>query len=487
VETIYPSLFHIFYGLIKCAIGFNSIQIIQVIVLVDFLALFAAFYYCATAFLQNAEEASLCVLSLSLVIYAPTSHYILLPEPSSFSFVFVLLSIGALYRYAMHSSAGYLILGSLTGSLAVNIWWPNFFSFLAIVVVLAYHLLRNRKPPALHVAIFIFASLVPCMHTAWHLYSIRDIFPYYFSGTTRQGHVAVYDILISWIVTFLTKGNLPFMHHMNLWDPSEASSRTTNLLASGTRRLHAIASAIHYFVLVMPFNFFLVAFAIVNLFQKETTTMCPRLGLLRTLAMGGFAVLLCSSMVLFLDNDVGKVRRVHFIISIMFLLFAFATAPVVVHSVWLQKSILYIKVAAICALAYTVVYSPRLFTSKLPEPDNAIIQFIGSIPDRNHQRIFMFGDGLRRVAPFVRLQSFVELNQGKYYHQDPHTAFDLYQDFMIMKEKSNGWKSVAREKNIKWIILRTSEAAELEMLRRYESDGVLQYKNRDWAALELNL
>ena len=93
------------------------------ITLVNFFGLFAAFYYFAAAFFNKAEEASLCALSLSLVIYAPTSHYILLPQPSNFSFVFLLFSIGALYRYVMNPSAMYLILGGVLGSLAVNIWW----------------------------------------------------------------------------------------------------------------------------------------------------------------------------------------------------------------------------------------------------------------------------------------------------------------------------------------------------------------------------
>ena len=39
VSTVYPSLFHFFYGLINRALGLNSVQIIQLIVLVDFFAL----------------------------------------------------------------------------------------------------------------------------------------------------------------------------------------------------------------------------------------------------------------------------------------------------------------------------------------------------------------------------------------------------------------------------------------------------------------
>ena len=484
VSTIYPSLFHFFFGLINRALGLNSVQMIQLIVLVDFFGLFAAFYYFVTAFLKKAEEASLCVLSLSLVIYAPTSHYILLPQPSSFSFVFLLFGIGALYRYVMNPRPIYLISGGVLGSLAVNIWWTNIFSIFAIVVVLTYYLLTSGYESRLsHIGIFIFALLVPCLYTAWHFYNIWDILPYYLSGTSRQ--VAVSDVLTTWIITFLTKGNLQFMHHMNFGDSSGTPNGIANLLSDGMRRLHAVASVVHYFVLVMPFNLLLVAYACVILLRKERPIL-PHFSLLRTLAIGGFAVLLCSSVMLFY-MDVGKLRRVHFIISIMLLLFAFTTVPGLIPSGKQKKLSLYITIAALFSLTYTVIYSPRPFTSRLPELDNEIVQFVGSIPDREHQRIFMLGEGLRRVAPFVTLQSFVEADKGRYYHQDPNTASELYQDFSIMKEKTDEWKNVARERNIKWLILRISEPIELEVFKQYANHGSLRCKNRDWAVLELSL
>jgi hypothetical protein len=246
-----------------------------------------------------------------------------------------------------------------------------------------------------------------------------------------------------------------------------------------------VASAVHYFVLVMPFNLLLVAYSAWILLRKEWP-IHPHFGLFRTLAIGGFAVLLCSSVMLFLV-DVGHLRRVHFMISMMFLLFAFTTAPVLVHSINLRKFSIFISIAAMFALSYTAVYSPRLFTSSVPKYDSEVIQFVRSIEGREHQRIFMLGEGLHRVAPFVTLQSFVEAREGRYYHQDPNTALKLYKDFRIIKEKSDEWKSVAREKNVKWIILKTAETAELEVLKQYENDGMLRYKNLEWTVLELNL
>jgi hypothetical protein len=485
VSTIYPSLFHFFFGLLNRALELNSIQMFQLITLVNFFGLFSAFYYFVAAFFNKAEEASLCTLFLSLVIYAPTSHYILLPQPSNFSFVFLLFSIGALYRYVMNPSAVYLILGGVLGSLAVNIWWSNGFSIFSIIVVLAYYSLTSGSVPRFsHIAMFIFALLIPCLYTAWHFCNIWDVLPYYLSGTSR--HKTVSDVLTSWIVTFMTKGNLPFMHHMNLWDLSiTPKGSTANLLADGFRRLHSLASIVHYFVLVLPFNLLLVAYACAILLRKDNLTPF-RCSLIRTLAIGGFAVLLSSSVMLFYV-DVGHLRRVHFVIYIMFLLFAFTTVPVLIPSAKLRKLSLYISIASLFSLAYTVTYSPRPFTGSLPESDNEIVRFVSSIPNRNHQRIFMLGEGLQRVAPFVTLQSFVEAREGRYYFQDPKTASELYREFRIMKEKTPEWQNVARERNIKWVILRTSEATELEVFKQYANHGVLRCKNRDWAVLELSL
>ena len=486
VHTFYPSFFHVFFGTISRALGLNSIQLTQLIVFIDFFCLFAACYYFVTAFLKKAEEASLCVLALSLVIYAPTSHYILVAQPSSFSFVILLFGIGALYRYVMHQRAIYLLLGCGLGSLAVNIWWPNAVSIFAILVVLTYYLLSNGIALRLsHIALSFAALLVPCLYTAWHFYNISDILPYYFTGTGMSKHRTVSDVFTSWIVTFLTKGNLQFMHHTNFWGSSEASNGTASLLSHGKVRLHAVVSFVHFVFLVMPFNLLLVAYAGLILFRKDMPRI-PRFNVIRTLAIGGFAVLLCSSVVLFYMG-IAHLRRVHFVIHVMFLLFAFATVPAIIDSVKLRKLSICIGIAALCSLVYTVIYSPLPFKAHLPESDTEMVRFVRTIPNREHQRIFMLSEGLSRVAPFVTLQSFVERGQGRYHQQDPVTASELYKDFTIMKEKSSEWKNVAHRRNVNWAIFRLSVERELEVFKLYEMDGVLQFKNSDWAALELNL
>jgi hypothetical protein len=486
ISSIYPSLFHFVFGIVNRALGLNPIQLIQLIVLSDFLALFLAFYYFVTAFLKNAEEASLCVLSLSLVIYAPTSHYILLPQPSNFSFVFTLLSMGALYRYVMSQSVSSLIFGGLLGSLAINIWFPNVFFIFPIMLVVIYYLVRNGKGPSFsHAAIFSLAFLIPCLWTAWHLYCIREILPYYLPGKSMHHQVPVSERLTAWASTFLTKGNLPFMRHMNFWDSSGSPTITENLLSDATKRLHTLVSVVHYFVVVMPFNILLLTYSAVFMFRAEERILRD-FSLLRTLAIGGCAVLLCTS-VMPLIWDLSKLRRVHFLMSIMFLVFAFTTAPVLVRSISLRKLSSYVGLASMFALVYTVVYSPRLFTSTLSESDHEIIQFVSSIPDRDHQRIFMLGEGLRRVVPFVTLNSFLEASEGRYFHQDPLTASKLYGDHLAMMEKAEGWQIVAREGNIKWVIMRVSDPTELNVFNTYVNHGVVRLRNHDWAVLELSV
>ena len=217
VLTIYPPLFHFCFGLLKRFLDIDSIQMIKLIILVDFIGLFAAFYYLVYTFFNNAEEASLCALSLPLVFYAPTGRYLLMPQPSSFSFVFLIFGIGTLYRYLMNPRLIYLILGGLLLSFAVNIWWTNVFSVGPILLLLIYYTIkRGPIPEPSHTFLFIFALLLPCFYTAWQFYSIWDILPNYLARTPKK--INFLHIIIIWIIDFFTKGNLQFVHHFYFWD-----------------------------------------------------------------------------------------------------------------------------------------------------------------------------------------------------------------------------------------------------------------------------
>ena len=277
MPTIYPSLFHFCFGLLKRALNFDSIQIIQLIVLVDFIGLFAAFYYLAAPFFNSAEETSLCVLSLPLVFYAPTGRYLLLAEPSNFSFVFLILGIGGLYRYLMTPKCIYLISGGLLLSLAVNIWWSNIVSVAPILLLLTYYTItRGLIPKSSHILYFILAFLGPCLYTAWHFHNIWEILPNYLSEDSRD--VNVLDIVTTWMTTFLTKGNLQF------WDFSNAPWAGNSFLSYGVGLLHVLS--------------LLLVVYVGRVLVRKDRGVVPDTSLARTLAMGSFFVLLFSIVLL---------------------------------------------------------------------------------------------------------------------------------------------------------------------------------------------
>jgi hypothetical protein len=381
ISSIYPSLFHFCFGILKRFLGLDSVQIIRLIMLVDFIGIFAAFFYCANAFFDNTEETSLCVLSLPLVFYAPTGRYLLMPQPSSFSFVFLIFGIGALYRYLMYPRIIYLILGGLFLSFAVNIWWINVFSVFPIFLLLFYYTIRQKSIPELsHAFIFIFSLLIPCFYTVWHFYNIWDILPHYFAETSKK--INILHSISEVITSFFTKGNLQFIHHFYFWDLSKGPLASA-FLPDRVKLLYSLVSIFHYFFLVLPFNLLLVSYVCWILSRKDKLVMHSN-SLLRTLPIGGLFILICS---IGTYADQGKLRRVHFIIYVMFLLFAYKTLPFVIRAEKLRKISTYVCIASLLAIGYTVVYSPRLFTSSIPDTDNEIIRFISSMPNHESERV----------------------------------------------------------------------------------------------------
>ena len=481
IPTIYPSLYHFCFGLLKRFLDFDSLQIVQLIMLFDFIGLFAAFFYCARAFFNNTEETSLCVLALPLIFYAPTGRYILYAQPSAFSYVFLVFGIGALYKYFMSPRLIYLALGGFLLSFAVNIWWINAFVVFPMLLLLIYYIIRRGPIPRLsHVFVFILALLLPCIYTAWQFYNIWDILPHYFAGTSEK--IEFPRSITDLITNFLNKGNLPFFDSFYFWDFSKGTLASTSV-PDRVKLLYSLLSIVHYFLLVLPFNLLLVAYVCWMLLRKDKLILHDA-RLLRTLPIGGFFILVCSIGAV---ADKGKLWRVHFIVYVMFLLFAYKTLLLSISSERLRKLFIAINIASVFSLIFSVTFSPRLFTSRIPENDNAIVQFISSIQNHSSERIFMLVYGMHRTAQFVTFQSFNESLDGSSHHADPIAASKIHNDFLTIKEKRKDWPNVLRERNIKWFIFRISEPEELAVFRQYQNDGSIILRNRDWIVLAMNI
>jgi hypothetical protein len=475
--TIYPSLFHVGFGLLNRVWPLDSLHLIRLIVVIDFLGLFAALYYLARAFFATAEAASLCVLAVPLVFSSPTGRYILLAQPSCFAYGFLIAGVGALYRYLRAPTPAALALGGGLLGLAANIWWTNLFVVAPIVAVLGgYALVRRPRPPLAHVALFVVALGLPGAFTAWELWSVRAILPDVAAPPGRPGFV---DTLAIGVTTFLTKGNLQFMPVFSFWDLAGAPS--TGGVSGAVRLLHSLASFVHYVVLVLPFNLLLVGYA-VWMVVRTPRPPTPAGRLLWTLPWIGLLVLVGSLG----TPDAAHMRRVHFIVYLVLLIFAAATLPAVVRSARVRRGLaLGVCAASLVSLAYTVVYSSRLFASGLPSTDRAVVGFIQARPGHGDERIFMLGDSLRRVAPFVTFRSFVDMRQGVYYWQDPVTGGQLYRDFLVIQAQGPDWQAVLRARAIRLIILRISVPADRAVFERYRAHGVIRLQNADWVVLEV--
>jgi hypothetical protein len=476
--TIYPSLFHFCFGLLKRVLNLDSLQTIRLIVVTDFVGLFAALYYLARAFFPDPEEASLYVLSVPLVFSSPTGRNILLAQPSCFAYVFLILGLGALYRYLGRGRPIHLALGGLLLGLAASIWWTNVFVVTPVVLLLGgVALVRGPRPSLAQVMLFAVTIGLPWAYTAWELWSVRAILPYL---SRPPAHAGVVGLLVLAMTTFLTKGNLQFTEFFYFWDLSKAPLATSGLPVA-VRLLNSLASIVHYFVLVLPFNLALAGYTLWMVVRNRALTMADA-GLVRTLPWVGLLILLFSAG----TPDSAHMRRVQFIVYLLWLLFAFKTLPSVVGSARTRRALAAgVCAASLVSLAFTAVYSARLFASGLPPTDRALVDFIGARPDHDEERIFMLGDSLRRVAPFVGFRSFVDLRHGLYYWQDPVTAGRLYGDFVTIKEKGADWRTVLRERGIRLMVFRLSAPDDLAVFRQYQDAGVIRFQNRDWVVLEI--
>lgn len=482
--TLYPTLFHLCFGLLNRALRLQAHELISLITVVNFAGLFAGFYYFVRPFFANAELASLCVLALALVFPAPTGHYILLAQPSNFSFVFLFAGFGALYRYLLSSKVVYLVAGGLLTSLAVNIWWSNVLGAASVLLVLAYFkIARDGMPRYSHIGLLLLALFLPALFTLWHVYSIREIVPNYFAGISEGDGRAWNEVskaVSNWLISLLTKGNLPFFHHFVFWDLSQAPYSTRGFLSDGIKAAYAVASIVHYFILVLPFNLFLLFYVLWAGTGKRKSFFTVDLATVRTLATAGIAVAVVS---IFAYWALGHLRRVQFVGYALFLTFFLATAAMLFSAAKLKKLFTAVCAASVFAIFYTAVYSPVLLGRGVSRHDMEVSRLVANTVNPNEDRVFVLDESRRRLAPFVRFQSFMDRREGRYYWQDPITASKQYTQFLTIKEKRPEWSKIVRDTQTRLFIFRRSAPEDMATYVKYQKAGPAIFTNRDWVVL----
>jgi hypothetical protein len=142
-------------------------------------------------------------------------------------------------------------------------------------------------------------------------------------------------------------------------------------------------------------------------------------------------------------------------------------------------------VASFCSMAYTSVYSTKIFSSRLSEQTNEVIELIKSNPEHRNEYIYMSEASLKVISPFVTFKSFVAKREGRYYHQDPITAQTMYKDFLAIKNKEPGWYDVLIRKKIKWFIFNLSDDNDLKILKSYRENGRVVMSNDKWMVLNV--
>jgi hypothetical protein len=460
IPTIYPALFHTFWGQIKSLFSLDTLRTMQWIGAVSLLGLFLGFYFMATAFVRNRLLACAAAMCLILVVYAPTGRYILLQNPANFSFVFLFASFGFLGRYLRSGRGFELNLGGLLAGLAINFWWFHVVAVAAFLSVFFMVLIVERRLHARLVPALLF-FLSPFLFTLVHLVAIGDVLANYRSATS----VSPFKIamLRTWLGGIISKGNFQFSEWLKPFS----------------------LAFIHFYFIVLPFSgLALIAsvFIPVRAWMREKRVLDRKY----FWVYAAWLVFILSLVVLMVGNFT-HLRRVQFV--------GFAFLLVFLFQLWDEKKSavggrgLAFTVLLIASLiSYFYLFSAIEFDAQpgLPPAQQKVIQFVRSLQNHAETRMFVDEKGLRRLIPFVRCKGFVSYTHGGYYGQDPLTADGLFRSYRACMERRPNWRQILAAWKVKYLIFFlqadqiTREAAEF-----YKERCVVLSASPDWLILEM--
>jgi hypothetical protein len=459
--TAYPSLFHAVFGTLNRPLQLGSLQLVRLLEVLLLWGLYASFAFLARAVLEDSEAACTATLALGLVVLAPSARYVLLPNPANFSLVLIFLGWGFLWRFLSGGGRRDAFLGLLFQSLGVNVVWYEASAVLAFTLAVAARLRREGRLRAPVLALGAAGAALPCLWTAAHFYRVREVLPSYL------GH---HDELVWWdvgfwvvrdcLVNFVTRGNQFF----------------------GAHAQRSAWAFLHYFVLVLPFCALLLLAAIV-LRVRDRRRPPSRTGVLFTSAL----LALLFSLPLAATNSPLRVAWVQFPSFALLLLFAWRRWPESCPGLgprlfpWISRTA---AAMGLVCLACTVVHTDRPFTGALPQPTQAVVDFVAGIPDHRDVRIFLTEANLRRLTPFVDFKSFVSHKSGRYYTQDPVSTAALLKAYQEILRRGPEAAAALEAYDVPYMIFRHHDGGlESEVAFAYIPRGRVVLQNPEWVVI----
>lgn len=482
-KSIYPSLFHIVFGRIAGVFYLNSFQVVKMIVWLNFVGLFISFFCFSKIIIKDIDDSVVASLSLSLIFYAPTGKYILLANPSNFSFIFLILGISSALLYIQQKRFLFAAIGSTLLGVSINLWWFNIIPVACVASLVCILLLKEQslRKEIWKVLCSVIILCTILSYNLWHYLKIRDILINYdtifFHGKgffATESIVSKFRILI---MTFLTKGNLQFKDRLFPY----ASIFPVDDLESA----HGLALSVHYYLIVLPFNVLLLIWS-TRLFIRSYKV--KEFWLYRFLFAVAILIVISSISILFVA-DLGQLRRVQFVTYILLLPLFFQGIRLSVVEPW--KKILFhlIMVISILSLFFTVIHSRQIqIDSTLPLETKEVIEYINEIPEHENTRIFMLENDLELLIPFIRFRSFTLLSHPTGNWADPITGDRLHRDFQIIRNMDKNWYEVLRANQCRYLIFNTDQQSieKQDLIEFYKVRGSIVFDNLKWLVIDID-
>jgi len=478
--TLYPALYHAILGVAVRLTGMDTFSFYRLGGALNLIGLIGGFFFLARVSLGNIERASVVTLAMSLVFWAPSARYILLFYPSNFSYVFLLFGLGWSWKYLHSGKPANLAAGFLLQGLAAAMWWFNTIISASLLLILGYLLIV--KQPRIRVSHLLLASalfLLPWTFVAVHRYAIREVIPLY--AEAPQERPFNVEILFNWLLTLLTKGNMPYMARMMPWN--WGSLHTAMFSTSSVTLRYVIGMVIcgHFFLLVLPFNLLLLLAALRD--TRRLVTARRRLEM-EHLPLIMAMIILILSIPLMVIGNLCHVRRLHFIYSLLLLIYIFGPLAQGKCAKWLQSKVRWVALAGIVAFGYTVVYTTHVWQHEPPATTKEVIEFIRGLPDHRRQRLFFHEDRLRRVSSFVTFCGLVGYKHGTYFYQDIVSSERMFDDYMAIRQMKPNWQDARNRERIRYLAFNTGADEDAKLASFYRQYGAVVLENADWVIVD---
>lgn len=445
-KTLYPPLFHLLGAKTASFLGYRPETMIHVFGITTHILLSLSLFVLGYAVFQDIKKAALFYLLFSLIVYAPATKYHLLQGPATLSHPFVFFGMAFILFFWTHKNNLNLYLGAFFLGLACQLWWFNLFFAVPFLSISLFHF-RSVRP--------LFFFVLPFLFTAYHLYSVKEILPFYGSSGEK--------IPFSFIGTFFLRGQGDYLETLPPWkwnyDPYFSPLKTAR----------DVINFLFFFALSLPGSLFLFFSSFYLFFKKNLTKQTS------TLFLCFLAAFLFSALLQIVGNS-AHLYRVQLYSHTLLLLFVLATLP----SFKFQKTALFL--GGFFTL-WHVLHNPMTILQNdfVKNEDKEAVSLLKTLS--SNERIFFTDTSYRALIFATPFYSLVGNKDGRYYFQDPVSAKAMKEGYLDITRLKNA-NTALNDFAIKYLGFNKQDPAEKILLKAYLPQGDIVFENAKWTLLK---